>query len=406
VNHYTCTKTPESGTRKSFPQMAVCTSMTFQELANFLVSEDCQNVVFAVGAGISVSAGISDYRSEGSGLYYNMHKYGIADLTPEKVMNIDFFLKHPEVVYQIDRHICPTDRWSPTITHHFMALLASKGKLKRVYTQNIDNLEAKAGVPEDLIVQAHGTLSSCRCHECQAPQDIVALENAILTDPIVPLRCSDCDGLVRHDVVFYGEPLTQKFLDFDMVQDDLQNADLLIVSGTSLLVAPFCTIPQRVREDCPRLLVNREKAGEESFIQKKQEEAKQNYSHISSNANVINIDIRMGTRVGIDGEDKQGIVRWVGRTRFAEGRWFGIELDNPVGNNDGSVDGRRYFHCEENHGLFVKKGRLKNLDSKFRKGFEFEKDDGNDVFVSGDADDGFLQLATFCGWEEELKAMM
>ena len=60
-----------------------------------------------------------------------------------------------------------------------------------------------------------------------------------------------------------------------------------------------------------RLLVNREKTGEESFIQKKLEEAKQKYSHVSSNANVINIDIRMGTRVGIDGEEKQGIVRWV-----------------------------------------------------------------------------------------------
>lgn len=373
--------------------MAAASSMSIEEIANFLSSDDCKNVVFAVGAGISVSAGISDYRSQGSGLYYNMDKYGVADLTPERVMHIDFFKKHPEVVYQIDRHIVPVDQWSPTTTHYFMALLASKGKLKRVYTQNIDNLEAKAGVPEDLIVQAHGTLSSCRCHDCGKKQDIDKLEEAICTDPIVPLKCDECGGLVRHDVVFYGEPLTSKFLNFDMVKDDLNNADLLIVSGTSLLVSPFCTIPRRVRDECPRLLVNREPVGEK--VEKN--------SLLQTNVSMVQIDIRMGTRVAIDGnEENTGTVRWIGNTRFAKGFWYGVELDNPLGKNDGSVNGRRYFDCEENYGLFVKKKRLKNLDERIREAFEFDKENGNDCFLQGNADDGFLLLADLCGWIQEL----
>jgi len=374
-----------------------------QQVADFLTSEDCQNVIIAVGAGISCSAGIPDFRTKGSGLYANedikaqYEKYGLSkDSTPEDVMTLSFYEKHPELIYKMDRVMLPIKQWKPTVVHYFMKLLENKNKLRRVYTQNIDGLETTAGVSKDNLVHAHGTMHTCSCMKCKKPGNIEEFEKAILTDPIEPLYCDepDCDGLIRHDCIFFNEQLPERFMDGNLVDGDMDAADLFIVSGTSLAVKPFNSLPNRVRKECPRILINREKAGEKIT---------------NKSASVLNIDIKMGTNVEIDGN--RGIVRWVGNTKFGKaGLWYGVELDVPHGKNNGTVEGKEYFRCEENHGIFVRKSKLVNLDDKnrrrMRKGFEFEKENTKDLFVQGDADDGFMELARLCGWEADLRALI
>eukprot|EP00439_Symbiodinium_sp_Y106_P027014 s1986_g3.t1 len=70
-------------------------------------------------------------------------------------------------------------------------------------------------------------------------------------------------------------------------------------------------------------------------------------------------DLRDGTRVSVKTlENSAGTVRFVGQTEFAEGDWIGVELDQPLGKNDGSVKGRAYFSCKPNHGIFARAGNL------------------------------------------------
>ena len=66
-------------------------------------------------------------------------------------------------------------------------------------------------------------------------------------------------GLVKPDIVFFGENLPRRF--FERTAADLPACDLLVVMGTSLVVQPFASMIDEVAKDCPRLLINREKAG-------------------------------------------------------------------------------------------------------------------------------------------------
>ena len=98
------------------------------------------------GAGISVAAGIPDFRSPGSGLYDNLKEYDLP--TPESIFDIDFFRKKPEAFYRLARDFLDTTKFTPTYAHHFCKLLQDKGMVKHYLTQNIDNLEEKAGFCE------------------------------------------------------------------------------------------------------------------------------------------------------------------------------------------------------------------------------------------------------------------
>ncbi|OSD05379.1 hypothetical protein PYCCODRAFT_1432543 [Trametes coccinea BRFM310] len=77
----------------------------------------------------------------------------------------------------------------------------------------------------------------------------------------------------------------------------------------------------------------------------------------------LHVDIPVGARCEVESTEedfrKRGTVRYVGPTEFAKGIWVGIEYDEPIGKNDGSVKGKRYFECRPNFGVFVKPERVK-----------------------------------------------
>ncbi|CAH0490296.1 unnamed protein product [Peronospora farinosa] len=72
------------------------------------------------------------------------------------------------------------------------------------------------------------------------------------------------------------------------------------------------------------------------------------------------MDLQVGARVAF-GAGKTGIVRFIGETEFASGEWVGIELEKPEGKNNGELNGRVYFTCASNHGLFVKKSMVRSV---------------------------------------------
>ncbi|XP_057243315.1 NAD-dependent protein deacetylase sirtuin-2 isoform X2 [Malurus melanocephalus] len=210
-----------------------------------------------VGAGISTSAGIPDFRSPGTGLYSNLQSYDLP--YPEAIFEIGFFKQHPEPFFALARELYP-GQFKPTVCHYFMRLLQDKGLLLRCYTQNIDTLERVAGLDPELLVEAHGTFftSHClrpSCHQCY---DLAWMRERIFSS-LVP-KCEKCQGLVKPDIVFFGENLPSRF--FTLLQSDFEKVDLLIIMGTSLQVQPFASLISRVPTNTPRLLINKEKTGQ------------------------------------------------------------------------------------------------------------------------------------------------
>lgn len=132
--------------------------------------------------------------------------------------------------------------------------------LQRTYTQNIDGLERLAGVPENKIVEAHGSFAKSYCVNCKAQYDNSAMRSAILNNKIP--HCKKCDGLAKPGIVFFGESLPKRF--HKMHRSDMKTCDLLIVAGTSLRVQPFSELP-RIVKNVPRVLINRERVGEGGY---------------------------------------------------------------------------------------------------------------------------------------------
>ena len=206
------------------------------------------------GAGISVSAGIPDFRTKGTGLYSRLEKYELP--RPECMFDIEYFKKKPEAFFDLAKTLLPGEH-VPTRTHMFLKLLSDKGLLHRTYTQNIDGLERLAGVTENKIVEAHGSFAKSYCVNCKAQYDNDAMRSAILKNEIP--HCKKCGGLAKPGIVFFGESLPKRF--HKMHRSDMKSCDLLIVAGTSLRVQPFSELP-RIVKGVPRVLINRECVGE------------------------------------------------------------------------------------------------------------------------------------------------
>jgi NAD-dependent histone deacetylase SIR2 len=110
-------------------------------------------------------------------------------------------------VYTLASDIAP-GRFIPTPAHAFIRLLHEKGKLHTCFTQNIDTLERMAGVPPDKVVEAHGSFASSRCIECKMPYDQDKMKSAISEARIARCEENGCDGLVKPDIIFFGEKVS------------------------------------------------------------------------------------------------------------------------------------------------------------------------------------------------------
>jgi len=203
------------------------------------------------GAGISVSAGIPDFRTPGTGLYDNLEKYNLP--YPEAIFEINYFRQNPQPFFFLAKELLPGN-YKPQPCHYFVRLLDEKGLLIRNYTQNIDTLERSAGVRGEMLIEAHGSFAQAHCIECKEEHIIDTVKDTIKKGDVP--HCTKCNGLVKPDIVFFGESLPPKF--FESMKKDFPQCDLLIVIGTSLKVQPFASLVETVGDDCPRLLINRE----------------------------------------------------------------------------------------------------------------------------------------------------
>ncbi|KZT43246.1 SIR2-domain-containing protein [Sistotremastrum suecicum HHB10207 ss-3] len=237
-----------------------------------------KKIVVLTGAGISTSCGIPDFRSE-NGLYAELREKNEFDLEdPHQMFDIHYFKQHPHVFYSFAHKIYPSN-FQPSPCHRFLALLEQKDKLLRNYTQNIDGLERKAGVQR--VLQCHGSFSTATCVQCRTKVPGQDIEADILSQRVPYCRaCAKAapprpkrkkakkrksgwqsdesekepppnPSIMKPDITFFGEGLISDF--DDLLSKDTEQADLLLIIGTSLQVAPVSEVVSLMPHSIPQV---------------------------------------------------------------------------------------------------------------------------------------------------------
>jgi NAD-dependent deacetylase sirtuin 2 len=229
-------------------------SFDLRGVAEYVRSGRAKKIILMTGAGISCGAGIPDFRSIGTGLYSKLDKYHLPE--PMSVFTLAYFDEHPEPFFDLVGSLLPGNH-KPTPLHYFGKLLDDKQLLIRQYTQNIDGLERLAGIPVDHIVESHGSFFTAHCRKCKHEYTLDQIRDQLNSGIVLHCSQSGCDGVVKPDIVFFGEGLPPRFRELN--RQDFAECDLLIIIGTSLKVNPFASMTSFVRDDVPRVLINNEK---------------------------------------------------------------------------------------------------------------------------------------------------
>jgi NAD-dependent deacetylase len=184
-----------------------------------------QNTVVVTGAGISTEAGIPDFRGA-KGIYRKLGENKVMN-----IVNIDFFHQNPESFYSFYRQHFMFPAVEPSKAHLILAKIEEKGKLQGVVTQNIDNLHQKAGSKRVIPIHGNAERFICTNRNCRTVHKREYVDNYTEVVPV----CSNCGGILKPDVVLFGEHI-QNYYD---ARDKILKAKLLVVIGSSLTVYPL-----------------------------------------------------------------------------------------------------------------------------------------------------------------------
>lgn len=203
---------------------------------------DASSVAVLTGAGVSTASGIPDFRST-TGLW-------TADEAREYYISNHYFYKDPVDFWQKYKDIFRVKLlkdYGPNHVHRYLKELEVHGKQITVITQNVDGLHTIAG--NEHVIEYHGTLNSATCPNCGSSYDLPYLLAA--ETPV----CEKCEHVLKPDVVLFGDPITEH----DKAEQAIQQSELVLVLGTSLLVSPFNILPEYSNSlGKPSILINRE----------------------------------------------------------------------------------------------------------------------------------------------------
>lgn len=186
-------------------------------------SGEFTSIVICSGAGVSTGAGIPDYRSSG-GIFQTLAEEYTEISEPKDILSRWFKDLHPEFE-QSEKYmqwLTQIQEAQPTPAHQLATWLDERGWLKRVYTQNIDGLYLKAGLPKERLVEFHGNIT----------------KGVVLYGDDIPEKCIKTLKEDHEDIL------------------EREGCDLMLLMGTSLQVAPFCAIPNMVPRKCVRCYVD------------------------------------------------------------------------------------------------------------------------------------------------------
>lgn len=206
---------------------------------------EAQYAVALTGAGISTPSGIPDFRSETSGLWTNANPFEVASLFGFRYQPRAFF----EWIRPLTQKIVEA---SPNPAHMALARLEALGILKSVITQNIDLLHTRAG--SATVHEVHGHIREMTCISCFRVYDAVPILKVFLeNDPWEVPLCSACGGVLKPNVVLFGEQLPARVL--LKAEQDSRQADVMLVAGSSLVVQPAADLPRLVQRHGGKLIL-------------------------------------------------------------------------------------------------------------------------------------------------------
>ena len=212
-----------------------------QQAANLLFNS--KEAIALTGAGISTESGIPDFRSEG-GLW---EKY-----KPEIYGNIQSFLKNPTKFWEMAKNIAPNIfRAKPNLGHYALAELEDLGILKAVITQNIDELHQQSG--SVIVYEVHGSVNRFTCFGCRASYTKEQIYRKLKKEKKTGPTCDFCASPLKPSVVLFGEAPPR----FEMYQSQAlaQKADVMLIAGSSLSVAPVCDLPLYTLREMGKLII-------------------------------------------------------------------------------------------------------------------------------------------------------
>ena len=204
-----------------------------------------KRLVVFTGAGISTESGIPDFRGPG-GIWT---RFDPDDFTIQK------FLRNEETRRKQWKILIEEGLFSnvrPNRAHLAIAELEEMDRLDCVITQNIDNLHQKAGNSTDRIFELHGNMQWVRCLDCDERYPVEHIREKLKNGVEVP-ECEICQGILKPDVVFFGETLPPEVLDAATAYS--MHCDLFLVVGSSLVVYPAALMPAYAKEAGARLII-------------------------------------------------------------------------------------------------------------------------------------------------------
>jgi NAD-dependent deacetylase len=219
-------------------------------LANRAAIEDAaelvrkaKRAVILTGAGISTPSGIPDFRSEGKGLWSRDEPLEVASLTT--------FRTAPERFFQWFRPLADQIFYAePNAAHIALAQLETAGHVKTIITQNIDALHQKAG--STCVVETHGTMRTLTCTSCYQKFEAELYLRDFIDTGKLP-TCSQCNGVLKPDVILFGEQLPHAA--WVTAQRAARQCDLMLVAGSSLEVLPVAGLPMQAIDHGAHLIV-------------------------------------------------------------------------------------------------------------------------------------------------------
>ncbi len=203
---------------------------------------ESENIVVFTGAGVSAESGIPTYRGEGG--YWD--KYD-----PAKYADINYFHQNPSYYWNFFKDVrSPVLKKAiPNNAHRGIAEMESSGKLRSVITQNIDGLHQVAGSTN--IIELHGNTRVFSCMKCRLQYDFNQINTVLETK--LPPECSECNGLIRPNVILFGEQLDPEVC--RKAESESSSADLFIAAGSSLVVQPAASFPLVAKDHGSKLVI-------------------------------------------------------------------------------------------------------------------------------------------------------
>jgi NAD-dependent deacetylase len=236
-------------------QSAHLASLAHVERHNRRVTADARallvparRITVLTGAGVSTDSGIPDYRGP-NGLWTR-------EPGAQRFVDLDLY-RHDEALRRESwrrRAVHPAFTAVPNAAHRALASLHQQGRLRALLTQNVDGLHQRAGVPDDHVVQLHGSIGQTECLGCgerRPMADALARVRAGDDDP----RCARCGGILKSATVFFGQPLDMQIL--GRAVEAACDCDLFLAVGTSLSVQPVASlVGMAARDGIPVVIVN------------------------------------------------------------------------------------------------------------------------------------------------------